>query len=77
MASSDRRVVAEHELLLHLQGIDGPITTSGIVAHARCRGAPARVLATLEALPECQWRSVEEAAAAVGVGGDPRHSDTS
>ena len=64
----DDRVVPEHELLLHLQGLDGPVTTAQILEHVRRSNAPTAVTAKIERLPDRQWPSIEEAAAAVGTG---------
>jgi len=58
----------EHEVLLALSGVTGPITTSQLVATARAKGASERVLATLGSLPEREWKSADEAAAAIGTG---------
>ncbi|MET0146797.1 MAG: DUF2795 domain-containing protein [Ilumatobacteraceae bacterium] len=65
---TDDRIVPEHELLLHLQGVTGPVETSELVDHVRRANAPAEVIATLDRLPDRQWRSVEEATAAIGTG---------
>jgi Protein of unknown function (DUF2795) len=62
------RVVPEHELLLHLQGLDGPVTTAQILEHVQRSHAPTAVRATIERLPDRQWPSIEDAAAAVGTG---------
>lgn len=64
----DDRVVPEHELLLHLHGLDGPVTTTQILEHVRRSNAPTAVAATIERLPDRQWPSIEDAAAAVGTG---------
>jgi hypothetical protein len=65
---TDRRVVPEHELLLHLQGLAGPITTSRILEHVRGSGAPPEVVATLERLPSRCWPTIDDAAASIGTG---------
>jgi hypothetical protein len=31
----DDRIAPEHELLLHLHGLDGPVTTAPILEHVR------------------------------------------
>jgi hypothetical protein len=51
----DDRVVPEHELLLHFEGLDGPVTTAQILAHVRRPNAPTVVTATIERLPDRQW----------------------
>jgi len=65
---ADRRVVPEHELLLHLQGLTGTITTAQMLERVRSSGAPAEVVATLEQLPSRHWPSIEDAAASIGTG---------
>ena len=65
---SEQHVVPEHQLLLHLQGLDGPRTTAELVAYAESTGAPADVVATLQRLPARRWTSIEDAAAAIGAG---------
>jgi Protein of unknown function (DUF2795) len=62
------RVVPEHELLLHLHGLDGPVTTAQILEHLRGSNAPTAVAATVGRLPDRQRPSIEDAAAAVGTG---------
>jgi hypothetical protein len=49
------RVVPEHELLLHLQGLDGPVTTAQILEHVQRSNAPTAVTATIERLPDREW----------------------
>ena len=62
------RVAPEHEVLLHVQRVRGPVTSAELVAEARRSGAPVHVITTLERLPARQWASAEEAAAAIGHG---------
>jgi len=62
------RVVPEHELLLWLQELDGPVTTTLLIDTARRSGASAAVIATLERLPAQEWSSAEDAVAAIGTG---------
>jgi hypothetical protein len=69
---SDQRVAAEHEVLLHLEGVRGPVGSSDLVAAATRSGAPPHVIATLERLPDRTWTSIEEAAAAIGTGRQTR-----
>lgn len=68
MAPAD--TAPEHEVLLALSGVTGPVTTTELVDAARANGASARVLSTLAALPERVWASAEEAAADIGTGWD-------
>jgi hypothetical protein len=63
---ADERIAPEHEVLLHLQGLDGPVTTQQLRDHAA--GAPPRVVAALEQLPDRTWPNIEDAAAAIGTG---------
>jgi hypothetical protein len=65
---SENRVVPEHELLLHLEGLDGPVTTAQILEHLRRSNAPTAVTVTIGRLPDRQWPSIEDATAAVGTG---------
>ena len=62
------RVASEHEVLLHLHGIGGPVTTAELVTAVRRAHAPAHVVSTLERLPDRRWASIEEAVAAIGTG---------
>jgi hypothetical protein len=61
----DDRVVLEHDLLLHLEGLDGPVTTAQILAHLRRSNAPTAV--TMKQLPDRQWPTIEDASAPVGT----------
>jgi hypothetical protein len=58
----------EHEVLLALSGITGPVSTAALVEAARANGASDRILETLRSLPERVWKSAEEAAADIGTG---------
>jgi hypothetical protein len=64
----EERVAPEHELLLHLEGLAGAVTTTQLLDHARRSGAPAAVVATLARLPERTWSGVEDAVATIGTG---------
>ena len=67
----DDRLVPEHELLLHLQDLDGPVTTAQILEHVRRTNTPTAVTATIERLPDRQRPSIGDAAADVGTGDQP------
>jgi len=69
------RVASEHEVLLYVQRVEGPVTSAQLVAEARRGDAPAHVVSTLERLPAREWPSAEEAAAAIGHGWRPPDVD--
>lgn len=56
-----------HELLLALEGVKGPVTTSALVAAAERSDDP-RVSDTLAQLPDRVWETVEQAVAAATSG---------
>jgi hypothetical protein len=62
------RVVPAHEVLLHLHGLDGSVSTAEIVAYIDRSAAPPDVRATVHRLPDRRWPSVEDAVAALGTG---------
>jgi hypothetical protein len=62
------RVAPEHEVLLHVQHVRGPVTSADLITEARRSNAPPHVIDTLERLPIRTWASAEEAAAAIGHG---------
>jgi hypothetical protein len=67
----EERVAPEHELLLHLEGLAGPVATTQLLDHAQRSGAPAAVVATLAQLRERTWTGIEDAVAAIGTGWSP------
>jgi hypothetical protein len=69
--SSDRPSAA-HDVLNELGPVEGEVSTSALIAMATEAGASARVIETLQRLPERVWSSVEDAAAAVETGRRPR-----
>jgi Protein of unknown function (DUF2795) len=44
------------------------VTTAQILEHVQRSNAPTAVTATIERLPDREWTSIEDAAAAVGTG---------